>query len=288
MTRDKDLYWRFINSGACPAAFNMALDEALMRRAADPPTATLRVYAWEKPSVSLGYHQKIEERLDLERCRAAGVEVVRRITGGREVFHQRELTYSFSAPLDNPRLGGTVMKSYRAISGGLVRALEILGLEPELERSVKRAGAGAGVRDNPCFSSASRYEISWQGKKLVGSAQRRMPRLGAFLQQGSLLIENSQDRLLKLRPKAIDEEKDTGNFGSLGARATGLEEVLGRKVGFEEVARAMHRGFEEFFGCRFEEAGPAKQELKLARDLEENKYTFTDYVKAERLSAAGT
>ena len=283
MIQETDLSWRFINSGRCEPAFNMALDEALMRAAAARcSTATLRVYAWSRPSVSLGYHQRLEHRLDPECCRDSGIEVVRRITGGREVFHDSELTYSFSGPEGHPRLGKNIAESYRAIAAGLMHALRLLGVEPELMRpAVGRNRAGSKKEVNPCFSSASRYEISVQGKKLVGSAQRRCPNLGAFLQQGSLLIRNSQDRLLDLLPRSRRDQQTIDKSARSGSRATGLEEVLGRKVEFEEVARAMRSGFEQAFGCRFAEEKPSGQELNLALELERRKYSCTNWVEGQ-------
>jgi len=272
MTLGKNLHWRFINSGPCATAFNMALDEALMRSAPSGPSATLRVYAWRAPSVSLGYHQRHESRLDLERCRALGVEVVRRITGGREVFHDRELTYSFSGPEGCARLGGSIAESYLAIAEGLRCALRLLGIQPDMPRTATRGQVGPRRSPSPCFSSVSRYEISAGGKKLVGSAQRRCSDPGAFIQQGSLLIRNAQNRLLELLPGAGREKENLAESSRPGSRATGLEEVLGRPVEFEEVARAMHGGFEEAFGCRFAKEKPTERERELARELERGKY----------------
>jgi lipoyl(octanoyl) transferase len=269
MTKGKKLHWRFIDSGPGGAAFNMALDEALMREAAHGPTATLRVYGWRRSSVSLGYHQRLKKRLDPELCRASGVEIVRRITGGREVFHDRELTYSFTGPEGLACLGADITESYRLIAGGLLAALRLLGIEPEIERSPERERGLAG----PCFSSASRYELSVLGKKLVGSAQRRCPEAGAFMQQGSLLIQNSQDRLLDLMP-AESGQRMAGKAAGPSGRATGLEEVLGRPVEFGEVAGAMKHGFEQEFGCRFKKGQPSEKELELELELEKKYNTI--------------
>lgn len=270
MTRENDLNWRFIDSGLGTAAFNMALDEALAREAAHSSTATLRVYAWSGPSVSLGCHQRPGSRLDLQRCRAAGVQVVRRITGGREVYHDRELTYSFTGPEGYACLGLGITESYRVIARGLVQALELLGVEPELSGRRPSRHSGAGGLLAPCFASTSRYEITASGKKIVGSAQRRCTRLGSFLQQGSLLLRNSQDRLLELSPAGPVSPE--GSPSGPGLAATGLEEVLGRPLEYAEAARAMRQGFEEAFHCRLEPGQPTARELDLARDLEQERY----------------
>ncbi|HLA38829.1 MAG TPA: lipoate--protein ligase family protein, partial [Candidatus Glassbacteria bacterium] len=207
--------WRFIESPPGEAAFNMALDEALLRSVAErdsPPV--LRVYSWSGPSVSLGYNQEIGREIDLERCRHLGVAVVRRPTGGRSVYHDRELTYSLCGPGASARLGRSLEETTRMVAEALCAALDRLGISADEPARGHGAIRGAAGLCNPCFSSASRYEISVAGRKLIGSAQRRSAGDRAFLQQGSVLIANSQARLDELAPGGRTAE-ETERIGRL-------------------------------------------------------------------------
>jgi lipoate-protein ligase A len=121
-----------------PGALNMALDEALMtfqEKRSLPPT--LRLYGWDPPCVSLGYFQRTQGEIDLEACGRAGVDVVRRPTGGRAVLHDDELTYCLVIPQD--MLPGSVLETYRVISGGLLQGLAYLGISGQLAQPARRA-----------------------------------------------------------------------------------------------------------------------------------------------------
>ena len=125
--------WRFLNSGRADGATNMAVDEAILEgvgRGSSPPT--LRVYAWEPPTVSIGHSQKASIELDLEACGRWGFDVVRRATGGRAVLHAGELTYSVVGSSGEPPLGGSIAESYQAIANGLLLGLTELGVSAEL------------------------------------------------------------------------------------------------------------------------------------------------------------
>ncbi|MDO9026981.1 MAG: lipoate--protein ligase family protein [bacterium] len=226
--------WRFINTGRADGAYNMALDLALAESVRNKSSGpVLRFYDWEQPTISLGYNQDAEQ-LDLEACRQAGVKVVRRPTGGRAVFHFNEFTYSVIALQDDPILGGPVLDTYRIIAQALVAGLSRLGIESELQRS---QSAGASVKDSPlCFAAAGRYEITVSGKKILGSAQRRIQ--GVILQQGSLLLAQNQNMAPFYRQGAE-------------ANATTAEELLGRKVGFEQAAGSMLQGFQAAWAAEF-------------------------------------
>jgi lipoate-protein ligase A len=164
----------------------MAVDETLAdacRRGLTGPT--LRLYEWDRPAVSLGYFQSAERVVNLDRCRAAGVPVVRRTTGGRAVVHHRELTYSLVAPVPHPGFPPTIRGTYNVIARALSQGLGALGLAPEVhvrESPRIRHGFGSPL----CFDATSRSEIRINGKKVIGSAQRRWN--DAFLQHGSIIL----------------------------------------------------------------------------------------------------
>lgn len=200
-------------------ADNMALDEALLIRARDSDECVLRVYAWAAATLSLGRHQRAVGVFD--HAGSTAVSVVRRLTGGRAVLHHREVTYSVTAPADR---GDTLRTSYSAINGILLDALQRLGVNATLARPAKRLPPPGSA---PCFELPAAGEIVLGARKLVGSAQLRDG--GAFLQHGSILIDDDQSRVAELSAAAIPAS----------APAATLREALGRAPTLHEVADAL-------------------------------------------------
>ncbi|HBE73567.1 MAG TPA: octanoyltransferase [candidate division Zixibacteria bacterium] len=232
---------------------NMALDELLAAEVESGRLgAFVRLYGWRPPAVSLGRNQRAEE-VDLEACRRNGVDVVRRPTGGRAVYHRDELTYSLAGPFDHPIFGGSAMDAYRAIARGLGRGLRILGVEAGLTRSAVPAQKAGGSPS--CFAASGRYELEVGGRKIAGSAQRRYSR--SFLQQGSVLLAQGQNTPHFRNPAP------PGSFTTVRAE-------LGRQVEFEEAARAMERGMAEEWGAELSRTlpDPAMEERAGARARE--------------------
>jgi len=243
---------------------NMAIDEALLRGVADgtsPPT--VRVFGWRPPTVSIGHGQLAERELEMAACRTAGVGVVRRPTGGRAVLHAGELTYSVSGLAVRDGLGRTVMETYRLIAEALVRGLGRLGVEAELselETSPRPRGERATP---PCFASAGRYEIVVGGRKLVGSAQRRLGE--AILQHGSLLIDASHSGIAGLL--RIPEGEREAVRRALAMKTTDLAGILGRTPDFDEVASAILSGFEDEWSVKLARTALSRTEKETARRL---------------------
>lgn len=230
--------------------YNMALDELLAGEVESGRLgAFVRLYGWRPPAVSLGRNQR-EDEVDAAACRRDGVDVVRRPTGGRAVFHRDELTYSLAARLDHPVFGGSTMDAYRAIGRGLCRGLQALGVKAELARSSTKLGPGASVPNarsglSPsCFAASGRYELAVGGRKIVGSAQRRYA--SSFLQQGSVLLVQGQDHGYFRNPAPPDS-------------FTTAERELGRRIGWDEAAAAMAQGMTEEWGEPLEEVAPGRE-----------------------------
>lgn len=235
--------WRFIDSGPGRAAENMNLDEDLLLQALMPGALpVLRLYTWDPPAVSLGRFQRQDVAVNTDACSKRGFDIVRRITGGRAVLHNRELTYSIVSPDKYALFPPGVVGTYKVIAVGLLAGFRNLGIPAEL---VTRTGRHAWLvdknsRDAACFASPSWYEIVVQGKKIAGSAQRRVT--SAFLQHGSILISHDP---------ALEAEVIPG--GSPAERVTSIERELGRQVTLDEVKPAFRDGFADALGISFRE-----------------------------------
>ena len=212
--------WRLYVTEPLHGADNMALDEALLIRARNSDECVLRVYAWAAPTLSLGRHQQAVGVFD--RAATGTVCVVRRLTGGRAVLHHREVTYSVTGPADR---GDTLRSSYSAINGILLDGLQRLGVSAALAQPTPTRLPPPGSA--PCFELPAAGEIVLGARKLVGSAQLRDG--GAFLQHGSILIDDDQRRVAELSAAAIPAS----------APAATLREALGRAPTLHEVAEAL-------------------------------------------------
>jgi lipoate-protein ligase A len=171
-----------------PAAENMARDEFLFDLCHEKKCGFLRLYAWEKPTFSIGVSQKVERALDLEFIRQHGCDYVRRVTGGKAVLHHREITYALASSEDLFFKEHDLHQSYMLISRVLVQAIRLLGVDAVLS---KGSSAELSRSHNPCFSFPTPHEIEVQGKKIVGSAQKRDKE--ALLQHGSIPLAMDYD-----------------------------------------------------------------------------------------------
>ena len=169
-----------------PGAWNMAVDERLFDLARRAPRTFLRFYRWERPTASLGYSQDPGKVIDLDFCRRHRIDVVRRMTGGKLVLHHREVTYSLSSS-DTGLFTGTLRESYHLISRALLKGLELMGLEARLAEAPPQSYARGTM---PCFAYAARDEIEVDGRKIVGSAQKRLG--PSFLPHGSIPLEKDE------------------------------------------------------------------------------------------------
>ena len=252
--------WRLLVMEATDGATNMAIDEALWcarQNAASPPT--VRFFAWDPPTVSLGYGQPLDAAVDVAACRALGVGLVRRPTGGSAIYHdgpERELTYTVVATNDDLDVTTDLLEAYRWIARALARGLRALGAAVEVIGVPRVKGQAPAF----CFARTGRYEIEIGGRKLVGSAQRRRGR--CFVQHGSVLLGADEPRLCRLFPTTADPM----------ASLTTLEAALGRRPSFGEVAGALESAFEQEHGIVLRPGGLSGAEQTLVDRLVADKY----------------
>jgi lipoate-protein ligase A len=246
--------WRLINSGNLDGYTNMAIDEAMFNlrgvNRGTPPT--LRMYGWNPPAISIGYFQSPLPSLLRG---VGGIDVVRRLTGGGAILHDEELTFCLVADLKDSIIPEDVSASYDMISLAVISGLQALGIAARMrgkesaETALAASGGKPACRQEQaffCFSRPSKYDIVFEGRKLVGSAQRR--KHGILLHHGSILLgEQNLD-------------------GSTSANS-----ILGRKVEPEELGRYVADGFEKEFSTILIPGELTQQELKLSRQLAMNK-----------------
>lgn len=247
----KNIFWQFINSGLNSGAFNMQFDiglaEKLQRREILP---TLRMYGWKPWAISLGYNQS-EHDINENKCSEFGFDIVRRPTGGRAILHANEITYSVVMFAD----GKSVTEVYSKISRSLVKALQKICPEVSYETSQPNFQSLYKRQESiPCFSASARYEIQINGRKLVGSAQRRystdnLP--DVVLQHGSILLGTEHKLLAEVLNLENKNVKDK-ILEDIEQKTIDLSTALGRTVTFNETAEVIRSGFEETMNIRFQ------------------------------------
>lgn len=259
--------WRLIHTPPSTGAWNMAVDESVLEhiyRGEVKPT--LRLYSWNPPCLSLGHAQSFKD-VDIERLHAQGWEVVRRLTGGRAILHTDELTYSVTGSAEDPVLAGGVLESYNRLAQALLHAVQSLSVPVEMK---EHEDGHTQQNLNPvCFEVPSTYEITVNGKKLIGSAQARKKE--GVLQHGSLPLTGNLTRICD----ALVFENESARQNAkerLLARATTVESVLGVAPSWDAAAQAFVEGFEAKLGIQFERGELSRSELQRAEELVKEKY----------------
>lgn len=249
--------WRYLVDPPRTGPWNMALDEVLLESlSASACPATVRFYSWHPACLSLGYFQK-EGEINFDECRRRGIQIVRRLTGGRAILHARELTYSIVM-----RTSAGVLESFRRINMALLRGLGRMGVEAALVSKAKKP-AEAG-KSSICFLSPSWGEIMSGGKKLLGSAQTR--RGSSILQHGSLPLELDRRELVSLflEGESLQELTETS--------MTCLSELLPVMPETGEIIEAFVCGFEEEYGISLVKEDWRQKDLERAGQLVREKY----------------
>lgn len=223
----------FIPYSKNTGTFNMECDEKLLDFAIKNGLAApiFRLYGWSPACVSLGRNQS-ESHINKLYCASQNIDVVRRLTGGRALLHDNELTYSFVCPASFLKNGETVIQSYKEISGALALGLKKIGLEPEFPAEKK-----AVTKFEYCMSLSTGADLSFKGKKLVGSAQFR--KQGYILQHGSLMFDYDKEKIKNIFGEAPKEDK-----------ITTIKESAPH-IALEELCDSLKLGFEEYFNLNF-------------------------------------
>jgi len=239
--------WKLIKSGVFTGRENMDMDLSLAKNISDDEVF-FRLYRWSPFCISLGANQK-ETEVDFAKAKADKIDVVKRPTGGRAILHAEEWTYSMILPLT---VNLTPHQIYEKISLALIRGL--VRFEPSLKKLLqlekiqpdfrKLLGKSTGML---CFASTAKSEVKYDGKKLIGSAQRKLNK--SVLQHGSILIGKFHRKL----PEYLNSNKSELEYlkTELVKKTTELETILKFKVNYSELEQCLINGFEEEWDIKF-------------------------------------
>lgn len=182
---------------------NMQIDSDLLEFAIKEQLTEpiFRLYGWSPACISLGRNQN-EDFLDENFLKSNNIDMVRRLTGGRALLHDDELTYSYICSSKALKNGESVVQSYKEISEFLIEGFKKLGIElgfPENKRP--------HTKFDYCMSISTGADLCYKGKKLIGSAQFRKE--GYILQHGSILFTYDKTLIEKLFNEKVDENSIT-------------------------------------------------------------------------------
>ena len=274
MNQGKPNLWRLLLTPEAPGAWNMAVDEAILEAATHREVLpTLRLYAWNPPCLSLGYAQPISD-VDESRLEEFGWDLVRRPTGGRAILHTDELTYSVCGPEDEPVLAGDILSSYKRLSSAILAAIEQIGIS--VQALPQKKNANSKSPEPVCFEVPSNYEITADGKKLVGSAQAR--RQGGVLQHGTLPLYGDLTRIVQVLsfPSQTSREQAAERLLS---RAATLHTALGEIVSWKQAADSFIQAFQNTLDLELAPGQLTEAERTRAEQLVDKKYGNPAWVK---------
>ena len=241
------MIWRFINAGFNTGSFNMDYDLELVRNFSGSPV--LRVYQWKPYCISLGANQDYES---VNQIKAAedGLDIVKRPTGGRAILHAEELTYSVVYSISEDK---TPKQIYREINLALKSGLK--NYNPQLEKIEPEHSQPhfptfyKDTKSTLCFAVSAMNELNYQGKKVVGSAQRKIGNV--ILQHGSILCGSFHKRIIDYLNLPFDKLEEIKN--EIEQTTIELEAILGEEINYQKLSDAIKEGFENHFNVKLEE-----------------------------------
>ena len=256
-----EIIGRLLNMGKNSAAMNMAIDEAVLAAQKEQANPTLRFYGWVQPAFSFGYFQDIASEVDVDACRAEGIELVKRLTGGGTVVHGWDLTYTLVLPRHTGEK--SISEAYQCIGQSLVKALKKLGTPAECYA----AGTDSSqTGQNICLTNPAAYDVMCNDKKLAGVSVRRN-RSGMLFQgyialdmpPASILARVSRDSEVQ---QALAEKSTAINTG---------ERSITKSVLIEAISETLN------IGVAFYSGKLSSAERVQAENLADTKYATTQW-----------
>lgn len=240
--------WRFKDTSFNPGKYNMDYDLNLVKEfSTDSPV--LRVYRWKPYCISLGANQDYN-LINNKKASGDGLDIVKRPTGGRAILHAEELTYSVVYPVSDDSSPKQIYQDINlALKSGL-RNYNLLLEGIELEHSQPHFPSFyKDTKSTLCFAVSARNELNYQGKKVVGSAQRKIGNV--ILQHGSILCGCFHKKIVDYLNLPLEKLEEIRN--EMEQTTTELEMILSEKINYERLSEAIKAGFEEYFKIKFEE-----------------------------------
>lgn len=238
---------RLIVDPPARGTWNMAVDEAILRGAVDLGIPTLRFYGWSEPTLSLGYFQKYEDRRQHEASLKSAC--VRRASGGGAIMHDRELTYSFVAPVRDSRSEETT-RWFDLFHETLIEVLANWGINAHLSGKPQ---ANSPQEPFLCFQRRHEIDVIVDGNKICGSAQRRHQ--VAVLQHGSVIVQQSP-----CAPELL-----------------GIQEITGQEISTEMLIGQWKDSLKNTFQRAYTQMPLTDNELKSAQEIESVKFAHLDW-----------
>jgi len=240
--------WRFINTGFNSGQHNMDFDMELVRGFISG-SPSLRVYKWKPYCISIGSNQDYES-IDTKKVSEDSLDIVKRPTGGRAILHAEELTYSVVYPVtkDNSpkqiyREINLALKNGLNIYNPLLENIELEHSQPDFPSFYKDA------KSTLCFAVSARNELNFKGKKVVGSAQRKIGNV--ILQHGSILCGGFHKKIINYLNLPFDKLEEIKK--EIEETTTELESILREKIDYQKLSLAIKEGFRNHFNVKFEE-----------------------------------
>lgn len=211
----------------------MAEDERLLNSAVDDKLKEpiLRLYGWFPACVSLGRNQA-ESSINSVYCEEHNIDIVKRLSGGRALLHDKELTYAFICPTSFLNNSESVMYSYKEISSALIEGLKPLGIELTFPENKK-----ASTKQDYCMSISTGADLSFNGRKLIGSAQYR--KQNYIIQHGSILMDYDSETIETIFNEKVDKSLITST------------KEIAPKIELKELSDSIIAGFEKHFNLKF-------------------------------------
>ena len=247
--------------GKSSAAMNMAIDEAILVAQQEQPNPTLRFYGWNKPAFSFGYFQDIASEVDVKACRADGIELVKRMTGGGTVVHGWELTYTLILPRSAGEL--SVSDAYQRIGQSLVMAFQQLGIPAHCYDACTDASQTA---QNICLTNPAEHDVMSDNKKLAGVSVRRSR--NGIMFQGYLSLDMPPAAIL------VRVSKDPEVQEILREKSTAIN-TDGRSIARNTLIQAISETFN--LGIAFHSGTLSSAERAQAETLVETKYATASW-----------
>ena len=239
--------WNFINSGSNNGKYNMDFDIHLAQNF-KPQNAILKIYRWNPYCISLGANQPLND-VDLKKAKADGIDVVKRPTGGRAILHAEELTYSVVYPIESTTSAKNIYNEINlALRKGLIEfdsglsEIDLEHTQPDFKEFYKSDAGGI------CFAVSAKSELNYRGKKIVGSAQRKIGNV--ILQHGSILCGEFHKKIVDYLN--VDELKKYNILSEISNTTIDLKTALNYEIDYSKLAAAILKGFENHFAEKFE------------------------------------